>query len=115
MAGEAQLWLMIAGIHLLGLGCVIVLMIPALRGGYDLPPRPPDGGPDDGWGNKPRRPHEPRDRPSGGLPLADSNPSRIRLRDHVRLADRLPARERRPAREPDRQPVRTASGSRHRS
>ena len=31
MSGEAQLMLMIAGVHLLGLACVAMLMIPALR------------------------------------------------------------------------------------
>ena len=55
--------LMIAGVHLLGLACVAVLMIPALRDGPDSPPRPSDGGSDDGWGNYPRRPTEPSRRP----------------------------------------------------
>jgi hypothetical protein len=98
--------LMIAGVHLLGLVCVAVLMIPALRDGPE-PPRPPDGGSDDGWGNYPRRPPSPRDVPGGGLPLPDAVPARVRLRDHQRLRDLLPAPERRPAREPDRRPVRT--------
>lgn len=106
MSGEAQLLLMIAGVHLLGLACVAVLMFPALR---DQPPSPPnsDGGSDDGWGNFPRRPRSPEDVPGGGLPLPDAQPARIRLRGHERLHDRLPARERRPAREPQRAPVPT--------
>ncbi|HUO74473.1 MAG TPA: hypothetical protein VMU39_27125 [Solirubrobacteraceae bacterium] len=107
MSGEAQLMLMIAGVHLLGLACVAVLMIPALRDGPDSPPQASDGGSDDGWGNYPRRPVSPRDVPGGGLPLPDAEPAHVRLRDHRRLGDHLPARERRPAREPDRQPVRT--------
>lgn len=106
MSGEAQLMLMIAGVHLLGLACVAVLLIPALRDGPDSPPRPSDGGSDDGWGNYPRRPPSPRDVPGGGIPLPDAEPARVRLRDHGRLSERLPARERRPAREPDRRPVR---------
>src|SRR5205807_1830224 len=68
MSGDAALWLMIAGIHLLALGCVVVLMIPALRGGPEWPPASSDSGSDDGWGNEPRRPPSPQDVPGGGLP-----------------------------------------------
>jgi hypothetical protein len=107
MTGDAQLMLMIAGVHLLGLACVAVLMIPALRDRPESPPRPSDGGSDDGWGNDRRRPPSPRDIPGGGIPLPDAAPARVRLRDHRRLRERLPARSRRPAREPDRRPVRT--------
>jgi hypothetical protein len=103
--------LMIAGVHLLGLGCVVVLMIPALRDGSDPPPRPPDGGSDDGWGNDRRRPPSPRDLPGGGIPLPDAEPARVRLRDHERLRERLPRRQRRPAREPERRPVRTGGSA----
>jgi hypothetical protein len=106
MSGDAQLMLMIAGVHLVGLACVAVLMIPALRDGPESPPRSSDGGSDDGWGNRPRRPPSPNDLPGGGLPLPDANPARIRLRDHERLRERLPVRQRRPAREPARQPAR---------
>jgi hypothetical protein len=106
MSGEAQLMLMIAGVHLLGLACVAVLMVPALRDPPD-PPRPPDGGSDDGWGNYPREPTTPRNFPGGGIPLPDAEPASVRLRDHVRLRERLPARERRPVHEPARRPVRT--------
>jgi hypothetical protein len=106
MSGEAQLLLMIAGVHLLGLICVAVLMIPALRDQPDTPSRPIDGDSDDGWGNYPRRPRSPRDVPGGGLPLPDAEPARVRLRGHERLREVLPGRERRPAREPERDPVR---------
>ncbi len=105
MSGEAQLLLMIAGVHLLGLACVALLMIPALRDGPD-PPNSADGGSDDGWGNYPRQPKNPSDVPGGGLPLPDAEPARIRLRDHQRLRDKLPPHERRPTREPTRKPVR---------
>jgi hypothetical protein len=106
MSGEAQLMLMIAGVHLLGLACVAVLMIPALREGPNLPPRPSDPGSDDGWGNEPREPKSPPNLPGGGLPLPDAEPARVRLRDHERLGERLPKRERRPIRDPERQPQR---------
>ena len=106
MSGEAQLLLWIAGVHLLGLACVFVLMIPALREPPEGPPRPPDGGSDDGWGNHPRQPLRPHDLPGGGLPLPDALPARVRLREHGRLNERLPGRERRRVREPARRPVR---------
>ena len=98
--------LMIAGVHLLGLACVAVLMVPALRDPPETPPRHSDGGSDDGWGNYPRRPPGPSGVPGGGLPLPDAVPARVRLRDHQRLRERLPVPERRPAREPERKPVR---------
>ena len=107
MSGEAQLLLMIAGVHLLGLACVAVLMIPALRDGPDGPPHSSDSESDEGWGRGPRRPPKPPEPPTGGIPLPDAVPARIRLREHGRLSDRRPPRERRPAREPARPPVRT--------
>ena len=85
MLGGSQLMLvMIAGVHLLGLGCVAILMLTALR---EEPPEPPQqgGGSDDGRGNDRRRPRHPSDRPRGGIPLPDAEQSRIRLRDHRRL------------------------------
>lgn len=107
MSGDAQLMLMIAGMHLLGLVCAAVLILPALRDNPDFPPRRSDPGSDDGWG----RGHDPRpsppDPPRGGIPLPDAAPAPVRLRDHRKLSERLPRRERRPAREPDRTPVRT--------
>jgi hypothetical protein len=98
--------LTIAGVHLLGLLCVGLLMLAALREGPEEPPwANPDS--DDGRGNKPLRPRTPSDRPRGGIPLPDAEPPRVRLRDHRKLAEVLPGRERRPAREPARRPVRT--------
>jgi hypothetical protein len=106
MAGDMELMLMIAGMHLLGLVCAAALILPALRSGPDLPPQS-DRGSDDGGGRRPPKSPMPSDPPRGGLPLPDAEPARVRLRDHRRLADLLPRRERRPAREPDREPVRT--------
>jgi len=107
MSGDAQLMLMIAGMHLLGLVCAAVLIIPALRDNPDLPPRRSDPGSDDGWGRGPDRPPKAPDSPRGGIPLLDAVPARVRLRDHRTLREHLPRPERRPAREPGRTPVRT--------
>jgi hypothetical protein len=104
MSGEYQLLLMIAGMHLLGLGCVAVLMILAFRQGPGDTEWPSDQGRDDGWGNKPIGPSERGDRPRGGIPLPDAEPAKVRLRDHRTLPELLPRHERRPAREPARTP-----------
>jgi len=107
MSGDYQLLLMIAVMHLLGLACVAVLIMLALRGEDNGLPGSGESGSDDGWGNEPRRPPQPSDRPWGGVPLPDAKQSRLRLRDHRKLSDLLPRRSRRPAREPERTPVRT--------
>lgn len=106
MSGDYQLLLMIAVMHLLGLVCVAVLIMLALRQGDDGPSDSGETGSDDGWGNEPRRPPQPSDRPWGGIPLPDAKQSRLRLRDHRKLLDLLPRRDRRPAREPERTPIR---------
>lgn len=97
--------LMIAVVHLVGLGCVAALIIPALHGDSNPSP-PPDGGSDDGRGNDRRRPIAPPRGPRGGIPLPDAVPARIRLREPARLGDLIPHRGRRPTREPVRPPVR---------
>lgn len=105
MSGEAQLLLVIAGMHLFGLVCAAALLLPALRSGGRPPGR--DDGSDGGWGNRRPPVPSPGSRPGGGLPLDDAVPARARLRDHRRLPDLLPPRQRRPTREPARDPVRT--------
>jgi hypothetical protein len=106
MSGQYQLLLMILGMHVLGLACVAVLVVLALRGGDEGLPDSGDSGSDGGWGNEPRRPPQPSDRPWGGIPLPDAKQSRLRLRDHRRLRDLRPRRERRRVREPERTPIR---------
>ncbi len=105
MSGESQLVLMITGVHLLGLGCVAVLMFSAFRAGEAPPSESTDSESDEGWGNKPRHPRGPSERPWGGVPLPDAEQARVRLRDHRKLPDELPPRVRRPARPPVRTPV----------
>jgi hypothetical protein len=104
MSGAALIgW--IAGVHLLGLGCVAFLMWPALKDTPVNPDRRSDGENDEGWGRGPKVPPSPPEPPRGGIPLPDAQPAGIRLREHGRLGDRLPPRERRPTREPDRRPA----------
>jgi len=107
MSGDAQLMLMIAGMHLLGLVCAAVLILPALRDSPEFPPGRPDPGLDGGWGRGPDLPPKPPDSPRGGIPLPDAEPASVRLRDHRTLTEQLPKRERRPSREPERTPVRS--------
>jgi hypothetical protein len=104
MSSAAQLVLMVGGMHILGLICAFLLILPALRSGPE-PPQPPGGG-SDGGGGLPRPTPDIPARPRGGLPLPDAEQTRIRLREPGRLADQLPRPERRPAREPARRPVR---------
>jgi hypothetical protein len=106
MSGEYQLLLVIAGMHLLGLGCVAALMIWAFRQGDGDAGWRSDTGRDDGWGNKPLRPTMPSGRPRGGIPLPDAEPPAVRLRDHRKLPEVLPRPQRRPVREPERAPRR---------
>jgi hypothetical protein len=120
MSGAA-LMLWIAGVHLLGLGCVALLMFPALKDQPLGPERRSDEG-DDGWGRGPKPPPDPPKPPRGGIPLPDAVPARVRLREAGRLSERLPRHERRPVREPARRPARephraarSAWGSRRRS
>jgi hypothetical protein len=117
MTGDVQVMLWIAGVHLLGLLCVAVLLIPVLRSD-DHPSSGSDGGSDDGWGNLPAEPPTPKRWPGGGLPLPDAVQSGVRLRGPGRLSDLRPRHERRPAREPQpapRSPIRASTGSpRHR-
>lgn len=107
MSGDAQVLLWIAGVHLLGLGCIAVLLFPALRDESPGPARRSEGNEDEGWGRGPKRPPEPPAPPRGGIPLPDAVQSRIRLREPGRLSELLPRPQRRPAREPARRPTRT--------
>ncbi len=108
----AALMLWIAGVHLLGLGCVALLMFPALKDNPVRPDRRSDSDGDEGWGRGPKRPPTPPEPPRGGIPLPDAQQAGIRLREHGRMSDRLPRRDRRPSREPARRPVRTPHRSR---
>src|ERR1700759_3416484 len=105
MSGAA-LMLWIAGVHLLGLGCVALLMFPALKDTPLGPERRPDEG-DDGWGRGPKRPPETPKPPRGGIPLPDAVPARVRMRAPAPRGAPLPTRKRLRPRGPARRPVRT--------
>jgi hypothetical protein len=100
MTEGVKLILWIAGVHILGLGCVAVLMLPALRENSDPSRVDGEGGTDEGWGGGPKTPPSPPEPPTGGIPLPEAVPAGVRLRDHDRLGDKLPPRERRTVREP---------------
>ena len=99
MTEGVKLIVWIAGVHILGLACVGVLLLPALR---DESPRWGSDSDDEGWGRGPGTPPSRPEPPTGGVPLPDSVPAGVRLRDHDRLGDKLPPRERRRVREPAR-------------
>ena len=73
------------------------LLVPALIERFSSGPSDQDTDEgDDRGGGGPRRPTpEPRAPSPGGLPLDESRPARVRLRDSHRLGQRLPARPRR--------------------
>jgi hypothetical protein len=100
MTEGVKLIFWIAGVHLLGLACIAVLLLPALRD--DSSSQWGSDEADEGGGGGPRTPPSRPEPPTGGIPLPDSVPADVRLRDHERLGDKLPQRERRPVREPGR-------------
>jgi hypothetical protein len=103
---ELQLLLWLTAVHFVGFICIGLLMIPVLRHDDDTGADQDSGGADDGWGNLPAKRPDSGNRPGGGLPLPDAEPSRIRLRQPGRISEQLPGFERRPVREPERRPAR---------
>jgi hypothetical protein len=75
----------VAGVDLTGIATVLavvaVVLIPMLLGRRAAPHREDDAPPGDGGIGA--RPAGPGPRSGGGLPLADSAPSRRRVRDHA--------------------------------
>lgn len=115
MGPRGELALLFGLLHVAAMLFVGLLLVMFLRSRPRDDYEPPDGeeGEDDGPGNDRTGPSTPRDRPSGGLPLPDAQPARVRLRGHEKLGDLLPAHERRPAREPAPAPEpRRVSGAR---
>jgi hypothetical protein len=92
---------------LLGLVITFGVVFAPLLFGRKASPGQSDARPGDDDGSGPRRPSEPPNAPTGGIPLDDAQPARARLRDHERLPDLLPDRSRRRSRRPVRPPTRT--------
>jgi hypothetical protein len=105
MVGDAELVLLFTILHVIALGLVTGLLVMFLRSDTSRAWSPPDDGDGgEGGGNDRLGPNVTPGPGGGGLPLPDSLPARVRLRDHTRLADLLPSPVRRPAREPSRSP-----------
>jgi hypothetical protein len=84
-----------------------LMLVPALL--YRRPGGSPDASDDDGGGGPGRGPDPPPPPPPrGGVPLADAEPARLRLREHGRRALAV-RRPRRAAQEPVRSPQRAPS------
>jgi hypothetical protein len=107
---DEELMLIFGTLHLVALALGVGLFVLFLRS--DRPKRnPPDDDEPGGGGGNDRLPiRPPKTSPSGGIPLPDAEPARVRLRTHETLRDAIRRPERRrvvePA-EPSRRRVRT--------
>ena len=109
MGDETLLVALLGGLHLLGFGFAAVMLLPLLRD-ERIVPAAHDEEEDDGGGGNDRVQPVPRPGPrGGGIPLPDSVPARVRLREPARLGDLLPPpgrrREHAPAPLPTRLPA----------
>ena len=106
MSPDEELVVIFGALHLVALAMGVLLFVMFLRSdtqdGGDGPEEDEGGG----GGGSDRIGRGPKTSPSGGIPLPDAVPSRVRLRGPGRLADLLPPRERRRVAEPDRAPRR---------
>ncbi|MGB2711387.1 MAG: hypothetical protein WBC33_07705, partial [Conexibacter sp.] len=86
MADETLLVALLGGLHLLGVGCAALLLLPCLRD--ESTASSTRSGEDDeggGGGNDRVQPSPPQGPRGGGIPLPDAVPARVRLRDGRRL------------------------------
>jgi hypothetical protein len=110
MPPDGELVLIFASLHLVALALGGILFAMFLRAGSRPASGPSEDDDDTGGGGNDRIGGEPKTSPSGGVPLPDAEPARVRLRGPERLRDLLPPRERRPAEHP--QPARRRVPSR---
>jgi hypothetical protein len=101
---DAELVVLLAGLHLLGFLFAAVLLFVLMRADTASAWSPPEEEDDDGGNDRRPRP-EPRGPRGGGLPLPDAVPAKVRLRGPERLGDLRPKPSRRPAREPSPAPT----------
>jgi len=100
---DAELVVLLAGLHIVGFVFAAVLFFVLMRADPVSPWSPPDDE-DDGDGND-RTPSPRSGGPNrGGLPLPDAIQAHVRLRGHDRLADAHTPPGRRPAHEPGTKP-----------
>jgi hypothetical protein len=103
MDPDRELMLIFGGLHLVSLLLGGVLFVMFLRSDTTKAWEPHDDDDQDdggGGGGNDRVQVGPKPRPTGGVPLPDAVPARVRLRGHETLKDLRPAPERRPSREP---------------
>ena len=82
MSPDAELMLIFGTLHLIAVALGVGLFVLFLRSESQQGFKPPDE--DDGGGGNDRVPGRPKTSPSGGIPLPDAVPSKVRLRSHER-------------------------------
>jgi hypothetical protein len=100
---DAELVVLLAGLHILGFAFAAVLFVLLMRADT-VSPWTPDEDDEDGGGNDRTGRTPPRGPRGGGLPLPDAEQARARLRGHESLADTHPRAPRRSPREPAPRP-----------
>jgi hypothetical protein len=105
MSSDEELVLIFGALHLVAVALGILMFVLLVRSDTaDGRQEPEDD--EGGGGGSDRIQRGPKTSPSGGIPLPDAVPARVRLRGPGRLADLLPRPERRRVAEPDRAPRR---------
>src|SRR5688572_26284726 len=105
MSSDEELVLIFGALHLVALALGVLMFLLFVRSDTADGRQDPDDE-DGGGGGSDRISKGPKTSPSGGIPLPDAVPARVRLRGPGRLADLLPRPERRRVAEPDRAPRR---------
>jgi hypothetical protein len=102
---DQELVVIFGALHLVALAFGGLLLVMFFRSETVSPWEGDDGEDEGGGGGNDRTGGPPKaPNPSGGLPLPESAPARVRLRDHRRLADGYPATPRRREHAPEPRP-----------
>jgi hypothetical protein len=110
MTPDEELMVIFGALHVIALALGVVLFMMFLRSDSTSSWKPPEDDEGGGGGGNDRLPSRPKPKPTGGVPLPDADPARVRLRGHGKLRDALPPPLRRqphpytPHRVPARQP-----------
>jgi hypothetical protein len=110
MTPDEELMVIFGALHLIALALGVVLFMMFLRSDSASSWKPPEDDEGGGGGGNDRLPSRPKPKPTGGVPLPDADPARVRLRGHGKLRDACPPAPRREAHPhtPHRRPVRQA-------